>query len=183
MLPFPLSDAPRSTWLLLLGFAAACGGSQAAPTSEVASPSEAPASEAPETDGSDTGTADAEAPDSDAKAFHDMKQGERIAFMKNVVMPHMSEVFQSVNAERYGSMNCATCHGAGAKAGHFHMPSPDLPPLDATDGFAAHRAAAPEVTAFMMEKVVPEMARLLGESPYDPETGRGFGCFDCHEKK
>jgi hypothetical protein len=27
---------------------------------------------------------------------------------------------------------------------------------------------------------VPKMAGLLGEEPYNPETGKGFGCFSCH---
>lgn len=112
-----------------------------------------------------------------------MKQGERVAYMKKVVMPRMAELFQAADATRYAEMDCATCHGAGARQGHFHMPAPDLPKLDVTDGFAVHRAESPDVTSFMMQQVVPEMAQLLGEQPHDPETGRGFGCFDCHEKK
>lgn len=103
--------------------------------------------------------------------------------MKNVVMPRMGELFRSANAQRYADMNCGTCHGSGARSGNFRMPSPDLPKLDPTDGFAAHQHEAPEVTRFMMEQVVPRMAELLGEAPYDPAKGAGFGCFDCHEKK
>lgn len=178
MLKHTFSNALSRSWLLVLGLAAACGGAQSHPSSEMPPAAKAPAADAPASEPSA-----AEVPASETKAFHDMAPGERIDFMKNVVMPHMKEHFQSANAERYAEMNCATCHGAGAKQGHFHMPSPDLPALDPTDGFAAHRNAAPEVTTFMMEKVVPEMARLLGEEPYNPETGQGFGCFDCHQKK
>jgi hypothetical protein len=116
-------------------------------------------------------------------AFDDLKPGERVAFMKNVVMPRMSELFRSFDQQRYGEVNCATCHGSGARQGNFHMPSADLPRLDPADRFAAHVAEAPEVTRFMMEQVVPQMAELLGEHAYDPQKGEGFGCFDCHEKK
>jgi hypothetical protein len=35
---------------------------------------------------------------------------------------------------------------------------------------------------FMGERVVPEMAKLLHEEPYNPETHQGFGCFHCHVK-
>lgn len=103
--------------------------------------------------------------------------------MKNVVMPHMSELFRSFDQQRYVEVDCATCHGAGARQGDFRMPSADLPRLDPSERFAAHQAETPEMTRFMMEQVVPQMAELLGEHAYDPRKGDGFGCFDCHEKK
>jgi hypothetical protein len=37
-----------------------------------------------------------------------------------------------------------------------------------------------KVTKFMMERVAPEMAKLLNLPPYDPATHEGFGCFNCH---
>jgi hypothetical protein len=75
-----------------------------------------------------------------------------------------------------------TCHGPDAKKGEFEMPNPKLPKLDPKDNFKAHKKEA-EVVKFMMERVVPEMATLLGEEPYDPAKQEGFGCFDCHTKK
>ena len=64
--------------------------------------------------------------------------------------------------------------------GKFKMPNPKLPKLSFTDGFKKHMDKKPEITKFMMEKVVPEMATLLGTQPYDPKTQKGFGCAGCH---
>jgi hypothetical protein len=35
----------------------------------------------------------------------------------------------------------------------------------------------------MAKQVVPTVAGLLGEQPYDPKTQQGFGCLECHTKK
>lgn len=32
----------------------------------------------------------------------------------------------------------------------------------------------------MAEVVVPAMAEAMGETPFDPATGEGFGCAGCH---
>ena len=77
-------------------------------------------------------------------------------------------------------MNCTTCHGPGAKEGKFKMPNPKLPKLDPKDGFAKHKKSKGEILKFMMEKVAPEMAKLLDVEPYNPDTKQGFGCFNCH---
>jgi hypothetical protein len=77
-------------------------------------------------------------------------------------------------------MSCVTCHGAGAKEGKFKMPNASLPKLDPKDGFAKHQKKTPAVTKFMMETVAPEVGKLLGMPPYNPETKQGFGCFNCH---
>ena len=37
-----------------------------------------------------------------------------------------------------------------------------------------------EISKFMHEKVVPEMAAAMGQKPYDPATKTGFGCMNCH---
>ena len=34
-----------------------------------------------------------------------------------------------------------------------------------------------------MVNVVHETAAMLGEQPYDPATGKGFGCMECHTPK
>ena len=88
--------------------------------------------------------------------------------------------FKAQNAERYKDFNCMTCHGPNAKANNFKMPSPDLPKLSAKDGFKKHMDKSPEVTKFMMQKVVGEMAGALGVEPYNMQTHQGFGCGGCH---
>ena len=109
-----------------------------------------------------------------------MDHQQRLEHMKNVVMPRMKELFAAVDAKRYGEMKCVTCHGEGAKNQTFKMPNPKLPKLSYTDGFKKHIDKTPVMTKFMMEKVVPEMAALLGEQPFDPATKKGFGCAECH---
>lgn len=112
------------------------------------------------------------------KSFDEMTAPERMQHMKTVVAPHMAKVFQEADAEKYAKFGCSGCHGPGAKEGNFEMPNAALPPLNKEE-MDAH----PEATKFMAERVVPEMAKLLGEEPYNPETHEGFGCFDCHTKK
>jgi hypothetical protein len=38
----------------------------------------------------------------------------------------------------------------------------------------------PAFTKFMMSKVAPEMASVLGVPAYNPATHLGFGCGNCH---
>lgn len=115
------------------------------------------------------------------KSFDAMSPGERMSFMKKVVFPEMSQLFDSGGEEEH-EFGCKTCHGPGAAQGNFKMPNPALPKLDPSDGFADEKKAKPEAVKFMMEQVVPKMAELLGEPVYDPATHEGFGCFECHTK-
>jgi len=120
------------------------------------------------------------APPAGAAAWKDMNHEQRLAYMKSTVFPKMKDEFTGADAQRFADMNCATCHGAGAKDGSFKMPNPDLPKLNPAGGFAEHRQKAPKMVDFMMQKVVPDMASLLSEQPYDPKTHQGFGCGECH---
>jgi hypothetical protein len=102
-------------------------------------------------------------------------------FMKHTVFPKMKDEFTAFDGKRFADMNCKTCHGDGASDGSFTMPNAKLPVVPGTpDGFKKLTAKKPEISKFMMEKVVPDMASMLGEPAYDPKTQQGFGCHDCH---
>lgn len=144
----------------------ACGGSQ--PPAEAA-----PAGEAPS--GAAEGPA---APPS--KPFDELSANEKLDVMKKVVVPTMKPLFQAQNAEKFKDFGCVTCHGPHAKQGKFDMPNPELPKLNFADNLKVHKEKTPEMLTFMMEKVNPEMAKALNEPPFDPATGKGFGCKACH---
>lgn len=109
-------------------------------------------------------------------AFKNMAFGERKAFMKDVVMPEMKPLF----IDNHPDFSCISCHGDDMMSKNYEMPNtlaplnPTAMPFESED--PKQRAAA----EFMKEKVVPKMAGLLKEAPYDPQTKSGFGCFDCH---
>jgi hypothetical protein len=168
-----------------------CAGSQPAATAPAPSvaPSAAPAPAPAPTPSTPPVSSAAPAPSATeappAKVtWKDMKADQRKDYMKTVVLPKMKEEFIGFNAKKYSEMNCVTCHGDSVKDGSFKMPNPKLPKLPSDEaGFKALMKKKPDVTKFMGGKVVPAMAEMLGESPYDPATKQGFGCFECHTKK
>jgi hypothetical protein len=116
-------------------------------------------------------------------AFKDMEFEQRMAFMQDVVLPQMTEVFVAFDA-KFEGMDCKTCHGDGATDGSFAMPSPQLPVLPGTEEAFLEFAKDPEHarwSQFMFEQVSSQMASLLQIPQFDPMTNTGeFSCHNCH---
>jgi hypothetical protein len=115
------------------------------------------------------------------KWSHDQK----LAWMKAGVMPKMHDLFAAFDSAKYGDAKCKLCHGKGAEDGSFKMPNPDLPKLPKTPAEFKTLATGKKakIFAFMKDQVLPTMAGLVGEQPYDPKTNTGFGCMECHTQK
>jgi cytochrome c553 len=156
---------------ILLPLASACGGASPAPATPAAptdsSTPAAPASSAP-----------AQPPAADATPVptvwsSDLPKPQAVAFMKANVVPRMKKAFQGHDAAKYANFDCKTCHGP-----EYKVPKDYLPRLTFAGGKVS--PDKPEVVKFMHEVVVPEMAAAMGQPPYDPATGKGFGCGGCH---
>lgn len=113
--------------------------------------------------------------------WKDMTGEERGAYMKNVVLPKMKDVFARFDAKHFADVTCATCHGENPKEAKFKMPSPKIPRLPADPAkFKEELAEHPEMADFMAKTVKPVMAALLGLPEYSQENPQGFGCGGCH---
>ena len=184
--------------VVLGGYAAACGGGggEAMPPAAPPAPSEAPAaSTAPPA--ASAAPAESAAPAASASAapaatggppgpgdWDKWSHDQKLEYMKTAVMPKMGGLFHDFDAKKYADPKCVLCHGSGAKDGSFKMPNPELPKLDLTPaGMKAMHAKKAAVVEFMAKQVVPTVAGLLGEQPFDPKTMQGFGCLECHTKK
>lgn len=110
--------------------------------------------------------------------FDQLQHDQRIAFMKQKVVPAMKPIFQQHDPEEFKDFGCATCHGPGAVKGEFHMPTGHLPKLDFNDMSKFDKADI----EWMVKVVKPEMAKLLGEPEYSDANPDGFGCLHCHEQ-
>lgn len=180
------------------GDTAPAGGDAAAPDAAAANDA-APTGDVAAADATKTGAADA-APAEDAavmigdvavaslpvpvappKPWDELDEKEQKAHMKENVMPVMRARFQAFDGEEFAKFTCGTCHGKGAKEGKFEMPNAELPKLpNNREDFGKLMEKEPEGCKFMMDVVNPDMAKLLGEAPFDPATGKGFGCGGCH---
>jgi hypothetical protein len=147
-------------------------------TSSAATTSSAPA--ATDTSTSTAPTASGSTAGGPPQPWDSMSHDAKLAYMKDVVMPAMRAEFQTFDGTKYATFTCKTCHGSGAKDGTFKMPNADLPKLDLAHGFAKDKAAHPTTMDFMMQKVKPDMAKLLGEAEYSQTNTNGFGCMECH---
>ena len=169
----------RGSLVLAASLAAACASSrEPSPSGPAAEQPAAPAAAAPDTGGLGAPKI----------PWADKNREQRTEYMGLFVLPAMQELFAGWRPDEYGGKDqfrCQTCHGEefDSPAIDFHMPRVAFP-LDPEDPMGVAMKYDAEAATFMAERVVPEMARLLGEEPYDPATGRGsFGCFRCHPRK
>lgn len=125
----------------------------------------------------------AEPAESEWPAWADMDRQQRGAYMQQVVVPEMNELFANAGISGLpSSVSCPTCHGEDAQEVGFRMPNA-LHPLNPSQIPALFASEDPEVqrvALFMAGPVEHRMAELLGQEAYDPETGEGFGCLNCH---
>jgi hypothetical protein len=97
--------------------------------------------------------------------------------MTFLVLPNMARLFQEFQRKPDPDLTCRSCHGADAERVAYRMPN-GLHPLD-----PAHMPdPASSVAKFMTEQVTPKMIDFLGVEPFDAQSGRGFGCFNCHAR-
>ncbi len=146
--------------LASLVVAAACG-------------SKAPATATTTGGGDSTGSATPVLPD---VPFEKLDHDQQIQYMKEVVVPTMTPLFQEHDAKEFAEFGCKTCHGPGAEKGEFDMPNPALPKLNFKD-MSKHEK---EDLEWMGKVIKPTMAKLLKEPEYNESTPDGFGCLHCH---
>ncbi len=116
---------------------------------------------------------------SDEPAWKDKTREQRMDFMGLEVFPKMRGLFAEHDPDDAAEFACQTCHGNDMEMVDFKMPN-SLFALSKTDTLEKARDYDAKTTEFMAEKVLPEMAQLLDQEPYDPATQSGFGCFGCH---
>jgi hypothetical protein len=168
----PLALAAAAGFLALAG--SGCPRSEPAPARPGAA--KAPAKKAAPGSGSETGGIGAP-----KIPWAQKTRSQRQDYMGLYVLPRMEKLFKEWRPDEYSGFRCQTCHGENFDKPpvNFEMPRVSFP-LDADDPIGAAMKYDEEATKFMMEKVLPTMADLLGEKPYDSRTGEGFSCFRCH---
>jgi len=116
-------------------------------------------------------------PDINEVPFDKLDQKQKIAFMKQKVVPQMKPLFQNHDAKDFAEFGCKTCHGDDVKDGHFDMPNPKLPKLNFKDHNSKYEKADLE---WMGKEVMPTMGKILNLPLHSEENPKGFGCLACH---
>jgi cytochrome c553 len=111
--------------------------------------------------------------------FDSLDHDQRIAFMKQKVVPQMKPIFQNHAPKDFAEFGCKTCHGDQAKEGHFDMPNAKLPKLNFNDMSKFKK----EDVDWMGHEVMPTMAKILGQPVYSKDNPKGFGCLECHTQE
>lgn len=119
------------------------------------------------------------------KPWAGMSYDEKEWYMVGKVHPVMREVFQSLDHDKYEGLKfeCTPCHGENPAARKYKMPSDHLSPVPAagTEDWKAMQNA--KIVKFMVQRVTPSMASLIGEKSGEPGTEGVFTCWGCHPKQ
>jgi hypothetical protein len=171
------------------GFVTACGGSKpAAESAEKPVAESAPKStwEPPPLEPADPkspiGLLGLTPPDD--KPWQKMNYSEKEWYMVGKVHPVMRQVFQTFNAKKYEGekFECVPCHGENPEERKYKMPSDHLSKVPAFGSADWKAMENSRVFKFMSKSVTPSMGKLIGEEPWNPETGEGYSCWGCHPK-
>jgi hypothetical protein len=100
--------------------------------------------------------------------------------MAEVVLHRAAEVFRAWRPDRFAQVDCTLCHGSGAIAGNYRMPSAHLPRLSGEVLLGPEFEKYPDTTRLKLNRLVPVMSESLGLSSFSVITRRGFGCYSCH---
>ena len=170
----------RPTPLLALGFVVALAACSRSGDPAPVAPAPAPAATPPKPQATG-GTGGIGAPNI---PWAEKTRAQRQDYMGIYVVDRMAALFREWKPDEYAGVTgfrCQTCHGENFDKPpvDFHMPRVAFP-LDPADPIGSATRYDPEAAKFMVERVMPTMAELLGEKPYDEETKQGFSCFRCH---
>jgi hypothetical protein len=119
---------------------------------------------------------------SDPDPWEDLDTEGRREFMNWEVFEPMKALFQDFDATEYADFDCETCHGDNMWAVDFDMPNGG--PALSLSGFPFSQSSDPEEAAygeFMEDDVIDDFVEILDITPFNPQTGEGFGCYGCHE--
>lgn len=113
--------------------------------------------------------------------WHFMSFEQRHSAMTFLIHPSMMEHYKTDAPE----LACESCHGAGAESVGYEMSNTTLVSLDPkrVRRLYLHEADLTDEQLFKRDNITPAMARLMGVSPYDPQSGLGFSCFGCHPRE
>jgi hypothetical protein len=111
--------------------------------------------------------------------WKDKNHEERHAYMAAHVEPIMKKLFQEHNKKDYAGFGCPTCHGKDAELVDYKMPN-SLYALPEKDPVEEAKSVDEDTAAFMVDKVLPTMSRLLSKQD---GNGNPVSCFTCHPKE
>ncbi len=119
-------------------------------------------------------------PSGERLTWPEMSHEQKKAHMTEVVLPRAAAVFRAWRPDRFTQVDCTLCHGSGAIAGTYHMPTDHLPRLSGEALLGPEFKKYPETTRLKLDRLVPVMSEALGLKSFSIITHRGFGCYSCH---